>query len=384
VNFYDEAIEAKHGLQQELINKQRTLKELARTKAIEEIETRDLSLASLYAYDISSLEDADPYFWEPRISQLVVATGQQLPDTAVYDPSWLNGKAGYWWFGRSSPLVGISRDNERKYVNALLWKLNPNGSVSIQTFYLEGRSHHSLGAISWSEGDSLSDAMRGVEESEVTITHTPDLVIRDTALRLAQKVTALSHEIVELTENAREKHLEVDRLAGKLEEAGEERPESNYSLSKYDAELELNKQREEVERERAERFGTEYRERLAEWCAASKNALVTFACGCLWLRQKIVITELAQLDRAALRRLAKAEISTRCQVVYLRKPQYAPSAMSIGGSSVDWAYQWAVRGHWRDQPTKEGYKLIWIHPYIKGPEDKPLKSDAARVFAVTR
>lgn len=76
-------------------------------------------------------------------------------------------------------------------------------------------------------------------------------------------------------------------------------------------------------------------------------------------------------------------MSTTPAITRVRTPVVV-ACSALGARHVDWAWQWAVRGHWRDQPTKEGTKLIWIHPYIKGPEDKPLKPDAGRVFAVTR
>lgn len=48
-----------------------------------------------------------------------------------------------------------------------------------------------------------------------------------------------------------------------------------------------------------------------------------------------------------------------------------------GHSEVEWSHQWLVRGHWRNQPCKDTdgewtTRLVWIHPYVKGPEDKPL------------
>ena len=44
--------------------------------------------------------------------------------------------------------------------------------------------------------------------------------------------------------------------------------------------------------------------------------------------------------------------------------------------SVAWSKRWGVRGHWRNQPYgprhDPSYRLTWIDPYIKGPDDKPL------------
>lgn len=57
------------------------------------------------------------------------------------------------------------------------------------------------------------------------------------------------------------------------------------------------------------------------------------------------------------------------------------------GNAPDWQYQWAVRGHWRQQfyASDRSHRPVWIQPYIKGPDDKPLKERAAGVlFDVAR
>jgi hypothetical protein len=43
--------------------------------------------------------------------------------------------------------------------------------------------------------------------------------------------------------------------------------------------------------------------------------------------------------------------------------------------TVAWTHRWMVRGHWRLQPhgpKRSLRRTIWIDPYVKGPEDKPL------------
>ena len=45
--------------------------------------------------------------------------------------------------------------------------------------------------------------------------------------------------------------------------------------------------------------------------------------------------------------------------------------------------QFVVRGHWRNQPYKDGVRQIWIAPYIKGPEDAPFK-ESKRVWEFVR
>lgn len=380
MNFYDEAIEAKHQLQLDLVRRRRELVQLVKNhKSVEKVTTPELVRGVIYDHDIATLEDADPYFWDPRVTQMVLATGQQLPETIRFDVSWLRGKAGYWWFGRSSPLIGMGSAGERKYVNALLWSVAPNGTVSVETLHITGREQHPLGSLSWEEGESLTDAMSRAGTLERDLMRAPSLVLRQIALGLSGDLLRLSGEITSLTKEAIEKHHEVDRQA---EQEGIEI--DPYRLNKWEARLRSDLAQEQDEKRRIEQASEEYQQRLREWIAASRNALQVFACGCLWLQQKIVTASQAPLARAAQRRLAREGIDPKCLVVELRSKQYTRTSPEDEARQVDWAWQWAVRGHWRDQPTKEGTKLIWIHPYIKGPEDKPLKPDAGRVFAVTR
>jgi hypothetical protein len=59
---------------------------------------------------------------------------------------------------------------------------------------------------------------------------------------------------------------------------------------------------------------------------------------------------------------------------------------------VQWSHRWMVQGHWRNQPYIERdddgtrrtiYRQIWIAPYVKGPDGKPLIFKR-RVFELVR
>lgn len=41
---------------------------------------------------------------------------------------------------------------------------------------------------------------------------------------------------------------------------------------------------------------------------------------------------------------------------------------------VQWSHRWLVQGHWRNQfyPSEQVHRQIWIAPFVKGPDDKPL------------
>lgn len=90
-----------------------------------------------------------------------------------------------------------------------------------------------------------------------------------------------------------------------------------------------------------------------------------------------------------LKRLISKKLPTSTQVIQLRRKYYNSNEKSGTGQPIEYSHRWFVTGHWRWQPyknqeTKETeHKRIWIHPYIKGPDDKPLKT-SPKVFALVR
>lgn len=105
----------------------------------------------------------------------------------------------------------------------------------------------------------------------------------------------------------------------------------------------------------------------------------------LWmlLGQTITLSTEAHLDRPHRKRAMKARIPARVTIVQLRNVE---SRRAEGESLVEWSHRWLVRGHpaWRicgpnhpdaeEHPGKPGLHRcrVWIAPYQKGPEDKPL------------
>lgn len=86
-------------------------------------------------------------------------------------------------------------------------------------------------------------------------------------------------------------------------------------------------------------------------------------------------------------RLKKAGKTSDVVVVRLRKARYVGDVESREGG-IEYSVRWFVSGHWRWQPYKnedgvEDYKRIFISPYIKGPEDKPLKI-SKKVVAIVK
>lgn len=70
------------------------------------------------------------------------------------------------------------------------------------------------------------------------------------------------------------------------------------------------------------------------------------------------------------------------RVITLRRPSGPPTGVT-GPRSIEWRSQWWVMGHYRKQwcPSTKTHRVTWIAPYIKGPEDKPIKE---KVYDVVR
>jgi hypothetical protein len=85
-------------------------------------------------------------------------------------------------------------------------------------------------------------------------------------------------------------------------------------------------------------------------------------------------------DRTQRRRLERESVPTEVVVIQFRKRKYynEKGEETEDSKKIDWSHRWLVGGHWRWQPYKDPVsggeikKRIWISPYVKGPEDKPL------------
>jgi hypothetical protein len=92
------------------------------------------------------------------------------------------------------------------------------------------------------------------------------------------------------------------------------------------------------------------------------------------MQQTLAVSAPAHADRAESRRSARAGLPSDLIVVHLRKRRVEDPDPDDTGSVVDWSHRWLVGGHWRNQwlPSRSCHRPMWIDPYVKGPDDKPL------------
>lgn len=79
---------------------------------------------------------------------------------------------------------------------------------------------------------------------------------------------------------------------------------------------------------------------------------------------------------------------TEIVVVRLRRERDEDEWLDDSGApgEANYSHRFIVSGHWRNQPypSENITRQIWISPYVKGPEDKPLIVRPRRVFTWTR
>lgn len=108
----------------------------------------------------------------------------------------------------------------------------------------------------------------------------------------------------------------------------------------------------------------------------------------VFMNQRILVQHRERPDRSTRRRLERAgwEHDPEVKVITLRRASSASDRPDAGHEPVDWSCRWVVSGHWRQQfyPSTGEHRPVFVLPYVKGPESKPLKAPAERVFAVVR
>ena len=110
-----------------------------------------------------------------------------------------------------------------------------------------------------------------------------------------------------------------------------------------------------------------------------------FATMVAFLEQRILLSSRFLADRASRRRRRKARQSPPSEEIHVVRLRHVAYRGEGGDRDIQWTCQWIVRGHWRNQwhPSQKHHHPKWIAPYVKGPEDKPLRKPG-RLFAVVR
>lgn len=269
---------------------------------------------------VHSLATGETYYWEPHIIDFVWETSQQMPNYTLRAESLLS-RSGFCWLEKAIP------------------------------FPLKDGSNANMVAFSWSEAN---------------------FVTTDNGQEDGNPVSSRLGVIVTLYRTHR--HLRHYGISWAPFTATVWRFGESFKTVELEQKYENMQQSAMVENQ----------------YSVSTNVMIPFfrfvAAAIAFMEQKIFIPVSERPERAVRRRLeaqgAKRDLSLK--VVRLRK-RYHRSSEQNDHEPVEWSCRWLVKGHWRQQHyrSQNVYKPIFIMPFVKGPEDKPLKANN-KIFAVSR
>ncbi len=105
----------------------------------------------------------------------------------------------------------------------------------------------------------------------------------------------------------------------------------------------------------------------------------------LFMKQELVTRQRVNPDARTSKELRRNQSPVSfVNVVRLRKPRHNPHTSGTH-RHIDWSYRWVVRSHWhtyRVGPGRSQRRRIYLMPYPKGPDDKPLR-EKPTVFSVS-
>jgi hypothetical protein len=108
---------------------------------------------------------------------------------------------------------------------------------------------------------------------------------------------------------------------------------------------------------------------------------------CAFLNSPYVAGDVHKLPRHQRRQMERADlpkekIQEQIHVVKLRR-RVDKAAAQAHAEAAGWKHQWWVSGHYRAQwyPSEKAHKVIWIAPYLKGPDGLPILE---KMYAVVR
>jgi hypothetical protein len=103
---------------------------------------------------------------------------------------------------------------------------------------------------------------------------------------------------------------------------------------------------------------------------------IGLAMQALWALMREFVPSRERVPRATRRRAIRADFPEPNDVTVIRLRRQSPHYHHDGESTpIEWDHRWIVRGHWRNQwhPSTHTHRQRFIAPYVKGPEDKPLR-----------
>jgi hypothetical protein len=268
-----------------------------------------------------AIDQSVPFYWSPQISRTMAEVWPTMPDWRLQEES-LPSRAGFFWFAEpiTVPCPGENEDCADQ-LRALLW------------------SFDSLSHVAEVTGSPLEERSKEVADALPDVLWLWPLIMTD------------------------------KRAAGSLVSAFPWLPSVSLDIAVEAG----GKMANAID--------------VLNSSEGFRSAVYRIFASCIaFMDQRILMASATRAERHARKRAARVWCEERAvRVIELRRKQIRPDSHA-DAEPVEWSHRWVVSGHWRQQwyPSLNANQPIWVMPYVKGPEDKPLKAPVERVFAVVR
>lgn len=286
---------------------------------------------------IDTLQSGDTFFMNKKFCSLVEHARETVPDDLAFDSSWMQSPQGWLWI--ETPFkVPIPADLTAKEKEGLqkIRETIPNYTTRIA-------------AIGWrpiNEGQITAKGMQGDVAGRVAGTGAYQFLTFISGMTTDDGFGCWSYFLFQEGDKLIDRIREFEHISVEVGGSYPEEPESNM----------LHEMR---------------------WIYSAFYLMA----------QRLSMSVQHNTDRGTRRRneFQKLKVTPFIRVITLRRMEEArEKAGNVG--TVDFQWQWEVRGHWRNQwyPSENTHKPVFVDAYIKGPEDKPLKPPGVKLFVAGR
>jgi len=337
----------------------------------------DATIESLARIGLS----AECFFIKDEMTDLVLFASQKLDDTDLLDTELAPADRGFAYFEKPIPLTDVR--GRTMLINIITWEkgLDKNGiaGVSFSCWNDTARTpdEFALEIIDETKGDKDYEGfLRKLGRFHWTLSTSAT-----NGTIVGTKQLELSEEQLEEIRRSTYKNsygvMNAEKFEGTLDVVQKIAKMTPFERSALSMDEGTNLQNKMGYELLSDEEWEDYKQRII-----TSPTNITRILHAYWLLMSQTIVEKAKEtgDRTQRRRLERESVPTEVVVIQFRKRKYynEKGEETEDSKKIDWSHRWLVGGHWRWQPYKDPVsggeikKRIWISPYVKGPEDKPL------------
>ena len=324
---------------------------------------------------------AECFFIKDEMTDLVLFASQKLDDTDLLDTELAPADRGFAYFEKPIPLTDVR--GRTMLINIITWEkgLDHNGIAGVYFSCWNDTARtpdeFALEIIDKTKGDKdYENFIRKLGRFHWTLSTsaTNGTIVGTKQLELSEKQL---EEIRRSTYKNSYGVMNAEKFEGTLDVVQKIAKMTPFERSALSMDEGTNLQNKMGYELLSDEEWEDYKQRIV-----SSPTNITRILHAYWLLMSQTIVEKAKEtgDRTQRRRLARESVPTEVVVIQFRKRKYynEKGEETEDSKKIDWSHRWLVGGHWRWQPYKDPVsggeikKRIWISPYVKGPEDKPL------------